>query len=236
MISKNYVWCRLARSYDYLFSIFYQRTVPCHELVRLCIWAGKTEQKCSKYFKPILTEYGNCCTFNMIPPELLYTNAKYDTNNSLIHIGDCWIRNFVYFDHFSAYQGHKRAGTELVWSDEDIKAWKRWNYLRNGFIITESENITFPRRQITPGLPYGLSILLDANTDDYFCPSSDSEGFRFTLHTAVEAPQIIDHGMSVGLGKEIFMELSVDLTMADPEVDDFEFVWITQIFILFIFT
>lgn len=84
--------------------------------------------------------------------------------------------------------------------------------------------MTFPRRQITPGLPYGLSILLDANIDDYFCPSSDSEGFRFTLHTAVEGPQIIDHGMSIGLGKEVFMDLSVDLTMADPEVDDFEFV------------
>ena len=86
------------------------------------------------------------------------------------------------------------------------------------------DNITFPRRQITPGLPYGLSLLLDGNTDDYFCPSSDSLGLRFALHSALEAPHMQDYAMSIGLGKEVFMEISVDLTMADHEIDDYEYV------------
>lgn len=45
---------------------------------------------------------------------------------------------------------------------------------------------TFPRRQLKAGKTSGLSILLNPDLHEYFCTSSDSQGFRvkwiFFLH------------------------------------------------------
>ena len=80
-----------------------------------------------------------------------------------------------------------------------------------GFLL--DDKLKLPLRQKRSGAPFGLSLLLDADTQRYFCPSSDSEGFRMILHTPLEFPQVKDSGLAVGLEKEIFMELNPKLTL-----------------------
>jgi hypothetical protein len=109
------------------------------------------------------------------------------------------------------------------WSEEEMRLWEEWNYGENGFVMTE-KNLEFPRRQDSPGLSTGLSLLVDSQTEEYFCPSSDSEGFRFMVHNAVEVPNMQDYGMSVGLGNEILIEVNADVTMADPKINEYEYV------------
>jgi len=73
-------------------------------------------------------------------------------------------------------------------------------------------------------MPYGLRILLDGNTDDYFCSMSDSEGFRFLLHTSIEVPHVMDFGSILELGKETNVEIHSDVTLAEEAIKAFEIV------------
>lgn len=50
--------------------IILKNSQPCSELLRYCVW-GQEQYDCTKLFKPIITDYGKCCTFNMLPQELM---------------------------------------------------------------------------------------------------------------------------------------------------------------------
>ena len=89
------------------------------------------------------------------------------------------------------------------WTQKELSQWEQWDYSKGGFILEPHHER--PWRQSRAGIPFGLSLLIDGNTDEYFCPSTDSEGFRLVLHTALEMPPVMNWGVAVGLQKEIFM-------------------------------
>jgi hypothetical protein len=62
---------------------------------------------------------------------------------------------------------------------EEIAEWSAWDFEKEGFLASTSGPIrTFPRRQKRAGKSSGLSVLLNPDLHEYFCTSSDSQGFR----------------------------------------------------------
>lgn len=62
---------------------------------------------------------------------------------------------------------------------DEIDEWSAWDYEKHGLLIQDAEKTkTYPRRQSRAGKSSGLSVLLNPDLDDYFCTSSDSQGFR----------------------------------------------------------
>lgn len=60
----------------------------------------------------------------------------------------------------------------------------------------------FPRPGVGAGSHLGLTLILDANADDYHCSSTNSIGFKVLLHSPIETPKIADYGMSITPGFE----------------------------------
>ncbi len=54
--------------------------------------------------------------------------------------------------------------------------------------------------------------------DDWYCPVSDSEGFRFLLHNPLETPLVDEFASIFQLNKEIMVEVHPDMTNADDEI------------------
>ncbi|CAL8129953.1 unnamed protein product [Orchesella dallaii] len=184
--------------------ILLQNTIPCSEIVRLCKFEGfGATTDCKDTLMPVVKEYGKCCTFNMLPLPLLYKNAD---NASIFE--DSEFSPFRYYD---------------TWESQVISEWARWDYEKTLILppIDDPEDYkesAFPFRQFGPGKKYGLSLLLDVNKDDYFCPALDSEGFMFSLHSPLEVPYVMDFPAVLDVNKEIFVNVEPDLTLADPDI------------------
>lgn len=52
------------------------------------------------------------------------------------------------------------------------------------------------------GSHLGLTVILNSNTDDYHCSSTNSAGFKILFHSPIELPKIADYGISVTPGYE----------------------------------
>lgn len=63
------------------------------------------------------------------------------------------------------------------------------------------------------GAHMGLTIVLDADLDSYFCSSTSSVGFKVLLHTPTETPKISNYGFFVTPGQEI-------RAVVDPKIND----------------
>lgn len=81
----------------------------------------------------------------------------------------------------------------------------------NGF--THDRALVNPNRKISrsfsnlprfvgSGSHLGLTVIMNANTDDYHCSSTNSAGFKILLHSPIELPKIADYGISITPGYE----------------------------------
>ncbi|XP_037040267.1 pickpocket protein 28 [Bradysia coprophila] len=93
--------------------------------------------------------------------------------------------------------------TAVEWTPED--SWK------NG-----SRATTYPRAAAGPGSHMGLSVILEAGLEDYYCSSGNSAGFKILLHNPTETPKISDFGFSIALGQETRVVITPRLSDASP--------------------
>ncbi len=65
-------------------------------------------------------------------------------------------------------------------NEEEIRQWGKWDIDKDGLLISSSakDKVIYPRRQMKAGLTSGLSFLLNVDSAEYYCTSSDSVGFR----------------------------------------------------------
>ncbi|CAL8109591.1 unnamed protein product [Orchesella dallaii] len=185
---------------DEMMDFLLGNTIPCDQLIRLCTF-GETQQPCANLFRPVITDYGKCCTFNILPLPLLLKNPQNEGKE-----------NASLFDN-------PVLGTIRNWNESELKLWQKWDY-DDGFVLPKT--LERPYRQKRAGMPYGLSILVDPNVDDYYCPVSDSTGVRFILHTPLEMPHVMEFASVADLQKEILIEVHPEMTNADDDIRDFE--------------
>ncbi|OXA47357.1 Pickpocket protein 28 [Folsomia candida] len=79
----------------------------------------------------------------------------------------------------------------------------------------------FPRRQRRPGKKTGLSILLDADNDDYFCGNTDSVGFMALAHLPLDLPDVENKGVPIKPGTETYLKVEPDVITAGQEIKEF---------------
>lgn len=60
----------------------------------------------------------------------------------------------------------------------------------------------YPRQVPGPGRTMGLTLILNADVENYYCSSSSSSGFKILLHSPIELPKMANFGFSVALGFE----------------------------------
>ncbi|XP_030569500.1 pickpocket protein 28 [Drosophila novamexicana] len=60
----------------------------------------------------------------------------------------------------------------------------------------------YPRRGIGIGLANGLQIVLNGHTDDYYCSSTNGQGFKVLLYNSIDQPRLKESGLPIMLGHE----------------------------------
>ena len=53
----------------------FQISQPCDELLVTCIFLGE-KVNCTDIFYPVITDEGQCCTFNTQPPAVMFKNVE----------------------------------------------------------------------------------------------------------------------------------------------------------------
>ncbi|CAH1108555.1 unnamed protein product [Psylliodes chrysocephalus] len=67
----------------------------------------------------------------------------------------------------------------------------------------EGYNDTYiPKRPLGAGAHLGLSIVLDAQVDEYYCSSTSSIGFKIIIGNPIETPKMADYGTLLSPGVE----------------------------------
>ncbi|CAH0557483.1 unnamed protein product [Brassicogethes aeneus] len=155
----------------------------CENMLKLCKWRSEVVS-CESTFNNDLTDDGLCCSFNRLPDNKIYRNLK-----------DIGILNRTYPDKV------------FDWSPE------------HGFDEPETGNEDYiPRRPLGiiqkihhkhlniiilgAGSHLGLSIVLDAQLDEYYCSSTSSVGFKVLIGNPLETPSMGDYGFLLSPGTE----------------------------------
>ncbi|OXA47207.1 Pickpocket protein 28 [Folsomia candida] len=169
----------------------------CKEMILLCLWGGKVHQ-CSSLFSDIETNFGHCCVFNMVPINLLM-NLPNDIRDDKVRITD--------WDSLNLDTDNMILDNEFTFETEYKQIYGNLP--------------KFPRRQRRPGKKTGLSILLDAEMDDYFCASTDSVGFMALAHLPLHLPDVENKGVPIKPGTETYLKVEPDVITAGPQIKEF---------------
>ncbi|XP_030758076.1 LOW QUALITY PROTEIN: pickpocket protein 28-like, partial [Sitophilus oryzae] len=81
-----------------------------------------------------------------------------------------------------------------------------WNP-ETGFTEADTGD-SIPRRPLGAGAHLGLSVILDANIENYYCSSTHSTGFKVILSNPIETPKMADYGFLISPGFET--RISID--------------------------
>ncbi|XP_036227734.2 pickpocket protein 28 [Bactrocera oleae] len=142
---------------------------PCSNMLLKCKYAGIIFN-CTEIFRPLITDNGLCCTFNMIDPMFMFRNFN---SKSFANVNYHYPEGYVPV-HWSSEAGYP-------------------NDLPEKFI---------PMKSVGTGESVGLGLILDAESEEYYCSSSDSIGFKILLHNPLEVPNMHEIGLLLSPGLE----------------------------------
>ncbi|XP_059048648.1 pickpocket protein 28-like [Achroia grisella] len=80
----------------------------------------------------------------------------------------------------------------------------------------------FPWRPQGIGTHHGLSLILDANIDEYYCSSTKSTGFKILLHNPTETPKLANLGEIYGSGTEVRVSIQPRIHDAHPALQSID--------------
>lgn len=68
------------------------------------------------------------------------------------------------------------------------------------------------------GSHLGLTLILNANADDYHCSSTNSVGFKILLHNPNDAPKVASFGSSIPIGYESSITITPKISYASSAI------------------
>ncbi|KAL1491279.1 hypothetical protein ABEB36_011898 [Hypothenemus hampei] len=157
-----------------------------------------TDQEISwKSLRDFLVRVGNSCTD-------LLKNCKWGTremncddifNNDLTDEGLCCSFNRLPPDKI--FRNLKDISILNQTYPSNVYDW----HAEKGFKEVVADN-SIPRRPLGAGAHLGLSIVLDAQVENYYCSSTRSVGFKVILSNPIETPKMADFGFLISPGFE----------------------------------
>ncbi|VEN34289.1 unnamed protein product [Callosobruchus maculatus] len=82
------------------------------------------------------------------------------------------------------YSQRLAINDSLLYPKKDAYDWTP----QRGYLDDENDDNVIPRRSSGPGLKKGLTLILDAHLDNYYCSSAGSAGFK--IHQELESMRI----------------------------------------------
>ncbi|XP_073977281.1 pickpocket protein 28-like isoform X2 [Rhodnius prolixus] len=77
---------------------------------------------------------------------------------------------------------------------------------------------TLPRRAKGPGSQLGLSIVVNAELEEYYCSTDNSQGFKVMINNPLETPKVSSFALSVEPGKETKIVLTPKVITATEQL------------------
>uniref|UniRef100_A0A1I8NPJ0 Pickpocket protein 28-like n=1 Tax=Stomoxys calcitrans TaxID=35570 RepID=A0A1I8NPJ0_STOCA len=74
----------------------------------------------------------------------------------------------------------------------------------------------YPRPALGLGVSMGLTVVLNANQDEYFCSSTNGAGFKMLLYNPIDLPHIKEAGLPIELGQQTRVRLNTRIMSAAP--------------------
>ena len=159
------------------FNFFMKDLTPsCENLLKRCTFQGH-EVNCTDIFIPIITDEGQCCSFNIMPESIMLKNSEADPVEEKRWAGWSLQDGYVEAVANSFEEEHK-----LPYKDRSM-----------------------PMRALGPGQQMGLSVLLDVEEDEYFCSSAESFGFKILPYMPISMPMMKGFGLALHPGTETFL-------------------------------
>lgn len=64
----------------------------------------------------------------------------------------------------------------------------------------------------------GLTLILNADVENYYCSSTSSSGFKVLIHSPIEIPRISSFGFFIAPGRETKVVISPKITEASDSI------------------
>ncbi|CAL8136814.1 unnamed protein product [Orchesella dallaii] len=195
-----------------IIDILLEFTPSCEDMIPFVMLDGSNIYKSKvQIFNPVITEYGKCCTFNMLPTPLMFKQPSVGKEN----VGDLFSNPVL---------GTK---SKMWWNQADIDDWQKWSY-EKGFILSPDSyksqiswrnmKLSHPFRNQRLGYSYGLSVVI--KTFEPYRDDITFHGTTFMLNNPVDTPRVSQFPSVIGSKQEVFIKIHPDITIADPDIKD----------------
>ncbi|KAI8121692.1 Pickpocket protein 28 [Lucilia cuprina] len=118
----------------------------------------------------------------------------------LLDEGICCVFNQLH--PFYLYKGEYEFIRDYTSSNGRTSIPVNWN-LEDGY--EDGDNLPksyYPRKAAGSGVSMGLTVVLNAELDEYYCSSTNGPGFKMLLYNPVDAPHMRDTGLPIMLGQQ----------------------------------
>ncbi|KAM7349881.1 pickpocket protein 28-like isoform 1-T2 [Cochliomyia hominivorax] len=116
----------------------------------------------------------------------------------LLDEGICCVFNQLH--PFFLYKGEYKFIRDYTSSNGRSSVPVNWN-LEEGY-EEELPKSYYPRTAVGAGVSMGLTVVLNAELDDYYCSSTNGAGFKVLLYNPIDAPNIKETGLPIMLGHQ----------------------------------
>uniref|UniRef100_A0A1I8PAK9 Pickpocket protein 28-like n=1 Tax=Stomoxys calcitrans TaxID=35570 RepID=A0A1I8PAK9_STOCA len=131
--------------------------------------------------------------------------------------GLCCAFNMVH-PKFLYTKGTTSLIQEKYTSDSDMDEAVPWN-AETGYPKKLPKHF-YPRTAQGTGESLGLTIILNVEADQYYCSSTNSMGFKMSMHMPNERPNVREVGLLVAAGYETKARMRFEKLEADPGLQD----------------
>ncbi|XP_061397014.1 pickpocket protein 28-like [Musca vetustissima] len=76
----------------------------------------------------------------------------------------------------------------------------------------------YPRSTLGTGISMGVSVILNAEVDEYYCSTSNSAGFKVNLGTPIDRPLVGETGVIVPLGATTSFRIDAQISQSSPAI------------------
>ncbi|KAF5280680.1 hypothetical protein FQA39_LY05328 [Lamprigera yunnana] len=173
--------------------LFKYNSHMCSDLVKDCMFRS-TKIDCNRWFNPTFTSEGVCCTFNLIPSNIIFKNeANYQ---ELKYNYPIMVENW---------------NPERGFDKDPVFESVPWRVEGGCDILI----LKFYERILGSGEYFGLTLVLDANLDEYYCSSTESTGFKMTLYNPIEN---MGYPRFIPLHRECYFQFITTVKDAEEDV------------------
>lgn len=109
---------------------------------------------------------------------------------------------------FKNYEQQDHVDERMTNGEVDYMTWTP----EKGY--SKSENKSYPYPVKGPGSNMGLTLVLNADVDNYYCSSTSSSGFKVLLHSPIEIPKMANFGFFVSPGLETKVVITPKISKA----------------------